>query len=75
VTKTPTLRARVWNLLRTARTIGQTGITVTILATVLGSTPEGVLESVMPELMDGTIYCDPTDDAPTLAPRSYLEEG
>lgn len=70
----PTLRSRVWNLLRTARGIGQAGIAVVTLATVLGSTPESVLESVMPEMMDGTIYCDPADgEGPTLTPRSYPE--
>lgn len=70
---TPTLRSRIWNLLRTARGLGQTGIAVATLATVLGSTPEGVLESVMPEMMDGTIYCDPNGEGPTLTPRSYPE--
>ena len=69
----PTLHSRVWNLLRTARAIGQAGIAVTTLAAVLGTSPEGVLESVMPEMMDGMIYCDPTGDVPTLSPRSFPE--
>lgn len=71
----PTMRSRIWNLLRTARSVGQAGIAVTVLAGVLGSSPEGVLESVMPEMMDGTIYCDPSGDVPTLTPRSFPEEG
>lgn len=69
------LRSRIWNLLRTARRYGEAGVAVTVLATVLGASPEGVLESVMPEMMEGTIYCDPTGDVPTLTPRSFPEEG
>lgn len=55
---TPTLRSRVWNLLRTARGMGQAGVAVATLATVLGASPESVLVSVMPEMMDGTIHYD-----------------
>lgn len=73
-TNNPTLRSRVWNLLRTARGIGQAGIAVATLATVLGASPEGVLASVMPEMMDGTIYCEPNSDGPTLSPRSFPGE-
>jgi hypothetical protein len=72
-TNNPTLRSRVWNLLRTARGIGQAGIALATLATVLGATPEGVLASVMPEMMDGTIYCDPAGGDVTLSPRSFPE--
>lgn len=38
--------------------MGQAGVAVATLATVLGASPESVLVSVMPEMMDGTIHYD-----------------
>lgn len=73
---TPTLRARVWNLLRTARTAGRAGVAVATLAVVLGATPEGVLSAVLADMTETPaghdappIYCAPTADGPVLTPR------
>lgn len=75
----PTLRSRILNLLRTARSVGRTGVAVATLATVLGSTPEGVLSAVMadmtetPEGADAPpIYCEPAPEGPMLTPRGDL---
>jgi hypothetical protein len=65
-TTNPTLKSRVQNLLRTARGIGRAGVAVATLAAVLGSTPESVLLSVMPEMMEGTIHYDVNADEPAL---------
>jgi len=74
----PTYRARIWNLLRTAHGIGRAGVSVAVLATVLGVAPEGVLAAVLPDMMETApghdapaIYCEPTGDGPTLAPRYF----
>ena len=79
MSKTPTLRSRVWNLLGTARTLGRTGVTVAALALTLGVAPTAVLESVLPDMTETPagadappLYCDPTGgDGPTLTPRSF----
>jgi hypothetical protein len=74
---TPTGRARVWNLLRTARRIGQTSLTVAVLAAALGTTPESVLQAVLPDLIEcgdhetPALYCDPTAEGTALTPRRY----
>ena len=73
------LRSRVWNLLRTAHSQGRAGVAVVTLATVLGSSPEGVMGAVLPDMLetpagetDPAIYCDPTGgDGPTLTPRRF----
>lgn len=70
--QTPTLQSRVWNLLRTARSLGHSGVGVAILAGVLGTSPEMVLTSVMPEMMDGTIHCDVSGEETALVPRRGL---
>jgi hypothetical protein len=76
-TPTPTGRARVWNLLRTARRVGQTSLTVAVLAATLGTTPESVLQAVMPDLVEcgahdaPPLYCDPTGDGVALKPRRF----
>lgn len=70
MTKTPTLKSRVWNLLRTARGIGQSAVAVATIASVLSTDPEMVLATMMPEMMDGTIHCA---EGPSFAPRSYPE--
>jgi hypothetical protein len=77
-TPTPrTGRARVWNLLRTARLMGRTSLTVATVATALATTPESVLQAVLPDLMEcgghgaPALYCDPTGDGVALTPRRY----
>lgn len=78
MSETPTLRSRVWNLLGTARTLGRAGVAVTVLAATLGATPEGVLGAMLPEMTETPagetappVYCQPTDDGPTLCPRRF----
>lgn len=69
-----TLRSRVWNLLRTARRMGRTGVTVATLSTVLGVSPEGVLSEMLPDMTEGDtppVYCQPTEDGPCLVPRRF----
>jgi hypothetical protein len=76
-TPNPTGRQRVWNLLRTARRMGRTTLTVAALATALGTTPENVLQAVLPDLVEcgdheaPPLYCDPTGDGVALTPRRY----
>lgn len=52
MSKIPTLRSRVLNLLRTARTLRGTGITVALLATILCVPPYAVLASVSHEMLE-----------------------
>jgi len=66
----PTLRSRVWNLLRTAK--GKR-VAVATLAFVLNVGPETLLAEMMPEMLDGTVYCEPGDDGPGFTPRSFPE--
>ena len=73
------LRSRVWNLLGTARTLGRTGVSVTVLAFTLGCSADTVLASVMPDMLETpegetepALYCEPTGSVPTLTPRRYL---
>ena len=77
----PTLRARIWNLLHTARTVGREGVAVATLAAVLGVAPTAVLGAMLPEMTetpegetDPAVYCAPGADGPTLRPRRYLGE-
>ena len=74
----PSLRSRVWNLLRTARDTGRTAVPVTTLAVALTVTPEAVLGAVMPDMTETPagadappVYCQPTGNGPVLAPRTY----
>jgi hypothetical protein len=74
----PTTRARIWNLLRTARDVGRTGVHVATLAAVLGVAPAAVLVAVLPEMVETpegetapAIYCEPGTEGPTLCPRRY----
>jgi len=79
MSKAPSLRSRVWNLLRTARNQGRAGVAVAVLATTLGASPEAVMGAVLPDMLetpagetDPAIYCDPTGgDGPTLTPRRF----
>lgn len=75
----PTLRSRILNLLRTARSVGRRGVAVATLATVLGATPEGVIEAVLPDMTETPegadappIYCEPAPEGVTLTPRGDL---
>jgi len=61
------LRGRVLVALRRAGVGVRVGVLA--LAASLGATPEEVLASVMPELMSGAVYADPTGDGPGLTPR------
>lgn len=72
----PGLRARVWNLLRTARSVGRAGVAVATLAVVLRTTPEGVLTAVLSDMTETpaghdapSIHCAPTAEGPVLTPR------
>lgn len=70
-----TLRDRVWNLLRTARSVGRAGVTVATLSFVLGVSPEGVLSEMLPDMTEGDeppVYCEPTDEGWRLVPRRFL---
>jgi hypothetical protein len=78
MSKTPTLRSRVWNLLGTARTLGRAGVTVAALALTLGATPDAVLTSVMPDMLETpegetapALYCEPASEGATLTPRRF----
>ena len=69
-----TLRDRVLNLLRTARSMGRAGVSVLTLAFVLGVSPEGGLAEMLPDMTEGdlpAVYCQPTDDGPCLVPRRF----
>ena len=75
---TPNLRARIWNLLRTARSVGQKGVAVSVLASVLSMSPETVLEAVLPDMVETAygqehppIYCDPSGMEPVLVARRF----
>lgn len=74
-----TLRSRVWNLLATARSVGRAGVSVVVLAAVLGATPGAVLASVLPDMTETrpgcgcpSIYCEPRAEGPCLCPRRSL---
>jgi hypothetical protein len=74
-----TLHDQVWDMLRNAATIGAHGLTVAVLASSLGCTPEAVLESVMDDMLTHgaefdapPLYCQPdADDGPRLCPRRF----
>lgn len=78
MSKRPNYRSRVWNLLRTARATGQRGIALATLAAVMGANPGVVMAAMMPDMLETPegaeappIYCQPTDDGPTLCPRRF----
>jgi len=66
-------------MLRKAAAIGANGLTVAVLASALGATPEAVLESVLPDMLTPgengeapCLYCKPDpDDGPRLCPRRF----
>lgn len=66
------LRERVLGALRRSGVGARVGVLA--LAAALGATPEDVLASVMPELMSGAVYADPTGDGPGLTPREAFNE-
>lgn len=68
--KTPTIRSRVWNLLHTAK--GRR-VAVATLAFVLSVSPETVLAEMLPEMLEGAVYCEGADDGPGLTPRRFPE--
>ena len=67
MSKHPTLRSRIWNLLRTAK--GER-VAVATLAVVLNVAPTTVLAQVMPELLEGEIHCVPGEDGQGLRPEN-----
>jgi hypothetical protein len=70
MTDNPTIRSRVWALLRKA---GGRRVAVAALALALNVSPEAVLAEMLPEMMDGTIYCEGAEDGPGLTPRRFPE--
>ena len=73
MSKTPTLRSRVLNLLGTARMLGRSGVTLAALAATLCASPQIVLASVAPDMLEPPtgaeappVHCGP---GPTLVLR------
>lgn len=75
------LRSRVWNLLETARRMGRSGVSVAVLAGVLGVSPEAVLGAVIGDMVEiragcdcPDLYCAPGAECPNLEPRRFPAE-
>lgn len=82
MSKTPTLRARVWNLLRTARDNGRTGVALAALVTIFNAHPQHVMAAVQSDAFDTPagqtdppIYCRPCSEGIVLTPRYFPGEG
>ena len=80
MSKSPTLRSRVWNILRTARDHGRT-VSMVALVVALNSAPETVYAAVQPDTLttpegqtDPPIYCEAGPEGLRLTPRYFPGE-